>query len=252
MGNGNDKRDEVVIREVDNGNTDGTRGSNQSGSSTNATTKRGTGRGNTTGSGTTGRGSTKTEQEKDVLGLSVLDEKERKRLERNEKRRQRYHEQKAKGELPSQKKPRKVNNTKKAAKKDDAIDTTQMNIIIKTISSLIAARPNCSHWMLTDAEIQSITTPLAKMMEESEIFNKIGEHSNQIALVTACVTVFVPRIIQTTMIVKENKKHVRQVREQGNKGKVVELNRQHDTDNRNANDGKNNGSDEHWTSSLIY
>ena len=253
MGNGNDKSNEVVIRQVDerNDNTDGQRGSNTSGSSTTTTTKRGTRGTDDRGSGRDRGTGAKAEQKEVVSGLPILketDEEKKKREERNAKRRERYAKQKA--EQGQTVKPKKVNTKKK--KQEDVIDTNQLNIIIKTISTLIASRPNCSHWLLSDAEIESITTPLSKMMQESEIFNKIGEHSNSIALVTACVSIFVPRIIQTTMIVKENKKRVREVKQQGNQGKVISIDRPNDKQNRNADDGEVNGSNEHWTSTLIY
>lgn len=255
MGNGNDKSNEVVIRQVDerNDNTNGQRGSNTSGSSTTSTTERGTRGTDDRGSGAARGRSTKAEQKEVVSGLPILKdetpEEKKKREERNAKRRERYAKQKA--EQGQTVKPKKV-NTKKKKQDDAAIDTNQLNIIIKTISTLIASRPNCSHWLLSDAEIESITTPLTKMMQESDIFNKLGEHSNQIALVTACVTVFVPRIIQTTIIVKENKKRVREVKQSANQGKVISIDRQDDKRDRNANDGKVDGTNEHWTSTLIY
>ena len=174
------------------------RGSTKSESTPNATAERGR-RGER---GDRGERGTTEEKEKVVSRLSSIKKKEgetdeqyQKRLERNEKRRQKYQEQKAQGTL-KQAKPKKVNAKKKQSQE---VDTEQLNTFIKTISTLIASRPNCSHWLLSDTEIESITTPLAKMFKESDVFNKLGEHSNQIALITACITVFMPRIITTKL-----------------------------------------------------
>ena len=214
----------AVIAEVNgnvNGNTDEqsvtkseTAGSARNSSSTNTTTSH---------SGTTGRsgdrgtdGTEGTAKEKDILGLAILtedekkayenaDETERKRLLRNAKRREKYAKEKT--EKGEQVKPRKVNK-KKSTKKDE-IDRTQINGVIVGLSTVIASRPNCQHWLLTETEVDSITKPLTEMLKESEIFEKVAENSNQIALVTACLTVFAPRVVTTVMIEKEKKKHAK-------------------------------------------
>ena len=249
----------VIKRSETDKETDIKQGGTNGGTSTTSkstadtSTERGTTRGDARGTtrGVSGTGTT-TEQAETTNRLSVLDdEKERKRLERNAKRRERYQKQKeqqATGQA-TELKPKKVNNRK--AKSND-VDTTQINTLIKTVSTLIASRPNCSHWLLSDAEIESITTPLTKMMQESDLFSKLGEHSNQIALVTACVTVFAPRILTTVILLKEKAKHDRQVRKQVSQGPTIGDNGNDVTENRNAVDDKVNGTNEHWTSSLIY
>lgn len=141
-----------------------------------------------------------------VSGLASVDE-EAKRQERNAKRRARYAAQKeANGGTV---KPRKV-NTRKA--QSDVIDTTQINALIATVSAIVASRPDCEHWLLTEKEIDSITQPLAKMLAESEALSKINENSNQIALVIACVSVFAPRLFVTAQKMKEKKEREKVVR----------------------------------------
>ena len=89
---------------------------------------------------------------------------------------------------------------------EKAPDTSNINLVIAGISSAIASRPNCEHWLLTEQEINSITVPLVNMIKESEKLEKLGEYSNQIALATACLTIFAPRVIITAQKSKEAKK----------------------------------------------
>lgn len=172
----------------------------------------GTGAGGRTG-GRTGAGTgAETEKEKSA-GLDILteeeraayaagDDKEKKRILKNARRRVKYAEDKAIG--GGTVRPRKVRKTKTEA--PSPVDTTQLNAIILTVSGIIASRPNCEHWLLTEAEAESISKPLAGMLAESEFFKNAGQYSNQIALVMACITIFVPRLMITAAKVKEEKK----------------------------------------------
>ena len=186
-----------------------TRDTGNRGAETTETRTEGRTRGTGNGSGT---GSGKTEEKEKLSGLAILteeekaeyesaDEETRKKIIKRAKARERYRQQKAQG------KPKKVKK-----EKEPAIDVSQINLIIAGISSAVASRPGCAHWLLTEKEINSITVPLAGMMAESDIFSKMGEYSNQIALVTACVTVFAPRILITAQQTKERKKVERTVK----------------------------------------
>lgn len=172
----------------------------------------GTGAGGRSG-GQAGSGTrAETEKEKPA-GLDILteeeravyeagDEKEKKRILKNARRRVKYAEDKANG--GGTVRPRKVRKPKTEA--PAPVDTMQLNAIILTVSGIIASRPNCEHWLLTDAEAESISKPLAGMLAESEFFKNAGQYSNQIALVMACITIFVPRLMITAAKVKEEKK----------------------------------------------
>jgi hypothetical protein len=136
----------------------------------------------------------------------VADETEKKRLIRNAKKRQRYAEnKKASGQDV---KPRKVKGTNKK-EESPALDVTQLNMILASLSAVVASRPNCEHWLLTEKEINSITVPLSKMLAESTMFANMGQYSNQIALCMACITVFMPRLIVTVQKQKEVKRIAR-------------------------------------------
>lgn len=166
------------------------------------------------GSGTGGNTKPVATKETDELAILTDEEKalyekadptEQKRILRNAKKRQRYAENKQANGQPV--KPRKV----KGAKKDEtpALDVSQLNMIVASLSAVVASRPNCEHWLLTEKEINSITVPLSKMLAESAMFANMGQYSNQIALCMACVTVFMPRLIVTVQKQKEVKRIAR-------------------------------------------
>lgn len=196
--------------------------------------------------GTGGSGGATTTKEKEPTRLPILTEEE-KRAERNRKRRERYAKQKAEqGDSP---KPKKV---KKKKADENALGTEQLNALIKSVSVMIASRPKCEHWLMSDKEIESITTPLSNILKDSEAFKNIGEHSNQIALVFACITVILPRTIKSISIMQEEKKNERRVKQQSksNENKVTKLNRENS--GRPASNGEDNGNNEPWYGSALY
>ena len=173
--------------------TGGTGGDTKSKSPTDT----GTRTGGTGGTGTGGRTRGKTTTEKEVVS-TMVDVEEEKRLERNRKRRERYAKQKAEGTQ----KPKKV-NTKKAK---DAIDTTQIETLIKTISVMVSSRPGQEHWLLLDSEVKALAEPLINILKDSNAFNSISEHSNAVALVIACITIILPRTIKSITDISKKKK----------------------------------------------
>lgn len=207
--------DRVIIQPV----TDGEKGRSSGGTSTTTTSTTST-TGGGSGSGgserNTGTGKAETIKTGELSEISLLtdeekaqyataDEAEKKRLIRNAKKRQRYAEKKqANGQDV---KPRKVKGAKK--EEQPALDVTQLNMIVASLSAVVASRPNCEHWLLNEKEINSITVPLSKMLAESQAFANMGQYSNQIALCMACITVFMPRLIVTVQKQKEVKKIAR-------------------------------------------
>lgn len=145
-------------------------------------------------------------EEKESSAVVVLNQtEEEKRIERNKKRRERYAAKKeAAGEAVEKPKPKKVN--KKKTKQSETISKESLDMMIAGLFSVIGSKPGCEHWNLSDKEIDSITTPLCKMLEESTAFANMGAYSNQIALVMACFTVFMPRLVVTAAKQKEKKK----------------------------------------------
>ena len=221
MGNGTfggvQESNTVTIEPVTDSGKSGNRRVDTDNKST-STTGTNTGTGGSGGTGGTG-GTTSTENKpaQEIDGFHLLtdeekqkyltaDKDEQKRLIRNAKKRQRYAEKKENGGQTV--KPRKVKSQTKNEPKP-AIDVTQLNLIVMGLSSAVASRPNCEHWLLTEPEINSITVPLSKMLAESQMFANMGQYSNQIALCMACITVFAPRLIVTVQKQKEAKKLAR-------------------------------------------
>lgn len=237
----------AIIKEVNgqpSGEVDGEakgRGTGESSESASATdTRTKTGSGDTRrGSGDTRSGDTQGEAEKVVSQLVTVNDEDKKREERNAKRRERYAKQKeANG---GQVKPRKVNKNTKS----DKLDTTQINALLITLSAIVASRPNMEHWLLTEKEVESITTPLCKMLEESEALAKVTENSNQIALVIACATVFMPRVVLTATKIKKQKGVEKDVRnKQIDKTKTDIKKSTGRNDGQPTTDGTNNRSNE--------
>lgn len=94
---------------------------------------------------------------------------------------------------------------KRTRKKTTKMDMTQFDALLIGLSDYIASRPNCAHWKMTQKEVQSITEPLGNILAKSDYMTQISEHSDAIALVLACGTIFIPRIIITVNMEKEKK-----------------------------------------------
>lgn len=65
---------------------------------------------------------------------------------------------------------------------------------------MIASRPQMECWLLTDDEVKAITTPLNNILSNSESLKGLNEHADSVALVIACLTIFLPRIMITLSI----------------------------------------------------
>lgn len=89
--------------------------------------------------------------------------------------------------------------TKKPAKKPAAkqADSSQLQVLLMTFSSVLASRPGFEMWRLTPEEIKSIADPLTNMMAKNDaIGNALEEHGDAIALVTAIAMIAFPRVLQ--------------------------------------------------------
>lgn len=201
----------------------------------------GTGRGNESGfvgtaEATGNTSETSFTKEKPVTVAILTDEE--KRAERNRKRRERYAQQKA--EQGGTVKPRKVNSTTANNKTAPIINNSQVGTIINTVSGIVASRPNMAHWQLTPQEVDSIATPLTNILAKSEAFKGLEEHGDSVALVTACLTIVVPRIILTvaTMEKKPKEKTIVPIKKEKKQNGVVNdnrTNRQHEAPKREDN-----------------
>jgi hypothetical protein len=89
---------------------------------------------------------------------------------------------------------KKAGRPKKAA--PQKVDSTQIQLLLVTISGLIASRPGMEIWNLTPEESKQIAEPLSNILSKNEaLANAVGEHADSFALVTACFMVFLPKVI---------------------------------------------------------
>lgn len=112
------------------------------------------------------------------------------------------------GEVPEPKKPKaRPKKVSKKKKQENKIPAEQVDKLIVGMSQIVAAKPNCAHWAITEQEAHGISEPLCNILERSGLLEKMGENTDAIALVVACTTVFVPRIMLTASIRKEVKRN---------------------------------------------
>ena len=126
-----------------------------------------------------GRGRPRKQEEEQFLGLASLEPKI------------------VEVEVPQQsndkkEKAKKTKSKTKAAK----VDTTQIQLLLVTISGLIASRPGMEIWNLTADEAKQIAEPLGNILAKNDaLSNAVGEHADALALVSACFMIFVPKLV---------------------------------------------------------
>ena len=154
----------------------------------------------------------------EVLDLTPVEKTKMSREERNAKRRAKYRADKEKEGVASR--PRKV--TKKEKVEESVLSSSDIESLLKSIFGIFASRPNMEHWLLSDGECKAIAEPLAKILNEAEAFKELKGQSNTIALVIACVTVLLPRIMLTIQKSKEdNENGVNEKREIKNDNRAL-------------------------------
>ena len=143
------------------------------------------------GTGAAGTGAAGKEKEAKVSGLALI--KEAKPDEKVQ-------------EKPEKKKPKRVRQTKK---KEPALPVEQVDALIVSLSGIIAARPGCSHWAISESEAHSVSVPLCNILEKSEVLQQMGENADAVALGVAAISIILPRAMITVAEVKERKKRAR-------------------------------------------
>lgn len=165
-------------------------GGNSTNPSTGSTTS-GTG----TGTGTGGTTSTASREKTKLPELAVLNEPKIVPVEVP-----------GAGEPPKKKRGRPAGSTaakntaakpvKAAAAPTLKADSTQIKLMLITISGIAASRPGMEVWNLTMEEADALAAPLSNMMAKNEALGKaLGEHADAVALLIACFTIFVPKFL---------------------------------------------------------
>lgn len=99
-------------------------------------------------------------------------------------------------EEPKKKPGRPAGTKKPAPAKNQKVDSTQIQLLLITMSGLLASRPGMEVWNLTTEEAKQIAEPLSKILAKNQaLANVVGEHADSFALVTACFMIFLPKFI---------------------------------------------------------
>ena len=63
------------------------------------------------------------------------------------------------------------------------------------MSGIMASRPDFAIFALSEAEAQQLAQPIANIIENTGYSEAVGKYADHIALITACLMIFAPRII---------------------------------------------------------
>lgn len=110
-------------------------------------------------------------------------------------------------EKPAEKKPKKVRRDPK--KKETSVPAEQVDALLMAMSGMIAARPGCEHWAISQQEAHSVSVPLCNILDKSGFLQAMGENADAVALAMAAVTIIVPRAMITAGKIKEEKKRAK-------------------------------------------
>lgn len=113
------------------------------------------------------------------------------------------------------KKAEKEAAEKKAAGKD-MFNNEQLTTLLVTLSAVLAARPGCGHWQLSQMEAQQIINPLCNIVKANTKIEDLGKYADHIALTIACVTILVPRLIVTVQQMQADRAKKKEVMNNGN------------------------------------
>lgn len=109
--------------------------------------------------------------------------------------------------VPEVEKPKRkyTRRKKEEPKEEKVLKASDVSMLLTTVSSVVASKKGLEHWKISEKESMMIAEPLTNILEKSSFFNKVAEHSDGIALVTACTVVFTPRVMMTVANIKTNK-----------------------------------------------
>jgi hypothetical protein len=88
-------------------------------------------------------------------------------------------------------------------------DTTQLKILVLTMSGIVASRPGMEVWNMSMEEVEQIIEPLANILAKHNVGQATSEYADYIALLMAVTIIFVPKYLiwKQTRPKKEKKKN---------------------------------------------
>ena len=110
-------------------------------------------------------------------------------------------------EIPAPAEPKKKQTRKPRKKKEEpqAVTADQLSALIISTSAIIGSRPGMEVFTLKPEEAQQLATPISNMIAKNEKLQNLGEHADAIALVTASLVIFAPRVFVYTEQQKQKK-----------------------------------------------
>ena len=110
-------------------------------------------------------------------------------------------------------KPKTKQGKPKQVRKKKKNNVEQLSGVIQSATMLVASRPGKEHWAFSKEESDKIAEPLANILENSEAFEKIAEHSDALALCFAVTMAVVPRAFVEIELSKAKPKKQKNKRE---------------------------------------
>ena len=97
---------------------------------------------------------------------------------------------------PAEPKKKQTRTPRKKKKEEPtAFNAEQITALLVSVSTILASREGFEMFALSSLEAEQIATPIANMIAKSENLAGLGEHADAIALVTACLVIFAPKIM---------------------------------------------------------
>lgn len=98
--------------------------------------------------------------------------------------------------VPAEPKKKQTRTPRKKKKEEPtAFNAEQITALMVSVSTILTSREGFEMFALSPLEAEQIATPLANMIAKSENLAGLGEHADAIALVTACLVIFAPKIM---------------------------------------------------------
>lgn len=97
-------------------------------------------------------------------------------------------------EIPTPKKAKKK-RTRTTKKNDAPFNEEQIKGVIMVMSGIMGQSETGKIFALSEGEAEQIAKPLANIIAKNDSLSGLGEHADSIALITACVMIFIPRLI---------------------------------------------------------
>jgi len=95
-------------------------------------------------------------------------------------------------------KPKRKYKKRKTKKDEEKNSSEDIQKLLEGVFSVISLKAG-QHWQLTPAESKQIADPLSNILEKHNLLEKAESMSDGVALIVACVSIVLPRILISKM-----------------------------------------------------